>query len=207
MTARRKLILPVLALLLLASAAWNLYFINHNMKERQQAEVDRGKQLILHYYDAIMFAGILRDATGSLLHEHEMEQRMGYKYQAGLAYRFNQAIPALIAGAEEVKGEPFRTIKYTPQAWFTEINNALGTIGSHEGPLQETELNYLRTAHELFSRTAQLLDGYHVENTADDLALAMARGGKWVDIVEEINDIFADAPEFMFTYRSDAESK
>ncbi|GIP34848.1 hypothetical protein [Paenibacillus sp. J2TS4] len=207
MSTKKNKLVPWLAALLLLSVGFNIYFISHTVKQRQQAELDWGKKLILGYYDASVFAGIMRDATGSLLDNPGVEQRLSYKYQIGLAYRFNQAIPLLIAGAEKINGKPFKPMKYIPAHWFTEINNALGTIGSDGASLTEEELSYVKTAHELFSQTAQLLEGFEVESTADDLALAMAQGGAWVSIVEQINDLFAEAPEFLFTYRSTLGSK
>ncbi|MNI08917.1 hypothetical protein D3C73_619690 [compost metagenome] len=202
MSKAKTIVKSVFIVLLIVSVGFNFYFIDQKMKERRQTTIDWGKHLIQSYYDATMFTGTIRDATEGVLKNNTTEQRLSYKYQVGIAYRFNQSIPSLIVGAEEVNGQSFKPMKYNPQGTFLEINNVLGSLASQDGPLQKDEITYLQTTHDLFEKVVELLKGYEVITSSDELALDMTKGGSWVGIVEQINNLFADAPDYLFTYRS-----
>lgn len=76
-------------------------------------------------------------------------------------------------------------MKYNKQHYFTEIINVWGSIVSHNEMLPQDEITYLQTVHDLFVKVDDWLKGYHIENTADELALDMIKGGNWVGISEK----------------------
>lgn len=204
-----KIVISIIVVILfISSLGLNGYFINQKMKDNRQSDIDWGKHIIQSYYDAAMFAGIIRDATDGILKDNTLEQRLSYKYQIGLASKFTQSIPSLIANAEQINGKPFMQMKYTPQLLFVEINNVLGGIAGHNGKLTDDEITLLKTTNELFVEVDELLKGYMVKNSADDLALDMTEGGTWVGIVEQINNLFVNTPdlEFIFMFRSTHEN-
>lgn len=204
---RSKLAICILVIISLVSLGFNGYFVNQKVKSNHQSKINLGKRIIQSYYDANMFAGIIRGATDDILEDRTLGQRLSYKYQIGLASQYAQSIPSLIVHAEQISGETFEEMKYTPQFLFTEINNALGIIASHQEKLTEDEMKYLEISHRLFEQVDHLLKSYVIPSASDEHALDMINGGDWIRIAEQINDIFVASPdiEYLFTYRSIAD--
>lgn len=202
MSQRRTIFICTGIVLLLLSLGLNAYFIADQRAAARQARMEQGKQMIRSYYDAVLYGGMIESATEQLLSGQSMADRLAYKYQIGLASQYSGAIPALIAYAEDRLKQPLPALQYNPQGYFTVITGTLGSIGSQDGPLREEELEYVTTVHQLFVQVNDWLADYEVENTSDANASAMREGGAWVGIAEKINHLFAEAPEFLFTYSS-----
>lgn len=206
---RNKVLFIVLGVVLLVSLGANGYYLSQMATDKREAELERGKEIIHFYYDAMLFAGMMRSATEGLLESQTMEQRLSYTYQVGLASQYTDSLPFLIASAEDVVGHSFTHMRYTRQLFFVEIINALGSIAGHNGQLAEDELAYLQTVNELFTMVDGWLQEVSFENDADAIALQVVQGGPWVGIAEKINDLFADSPEtaeYLFTYRAAMEN-
>jgi hypothetical protein len=178
---KRGLFAPVMMLLLTFSLIGNVFLYANQMQTKQQDRQTEGMLLIKQAADAKLYFSSVLQQVDSLLKSDDRTSRLAAAYGLGQDARHADSLRQLIEAAGLRHANP--ALQRPALDFLSRMEQSLGVIATHDGPLTEEERTYLTSVKEAYAKLSTAANGINTEFNTPTAALKMQSGGEWVVIM------------------------